>query len=126
MFDRFVGSGMNEMEGLHLVNQLEEDWSQKILTKFTLLDVEVTPEAVLKIRELCEIAEFNLKHHNPESISKVEADGAVDALVVTVLEDAVPSRGVKAKKLTSVVDVGAIVKALENLSPIFPFTIQAP
>ncbi len=114
---------MKKMEGSILENQLEQDWSEKILSKFKRLDVEVTPEAVLKIRELCEVAEFNLKYHNPEGISKVEADGAVDALVVTVLEDAVSSSGSKGKKMASVVDVETLLKALESLSPLFPFSL---
>ena len=119
----FFGVKMNKMEGIILENRIEEDWPEKILSKFTRLDVEVTPQAVLKIRELCEAAEFNLKYHNPEGISKMEADGAVDALMVTVLEDAVSSSGSKGKRMASVVDVEILLKALDRLSPLFPFSL---
>ena len=103
------------------MNSIKEELAGKFIARLGLLDVEVSPEAVLKIRALCAIVEDNLSPDNPEEIARAES--SMEALVLTILTDAVARAEEAEEKKRYSIDGQAISRALMSLLPLFPFSL---
>ena len=107
--------GYNEL-GI-TIKKTQPDWSDKLLSKMSLLNTEISPDAVMKVREICQIAEINLKRRES---NEDRIEDSLDALALTILESSVmPVTGGQA---AAVIEAGNITAALAKLSPLFPFS----
>ena len=104
-----------------LEKTLREELTEKFFVRLSLLDVEISLEAALKIDELCANATFNMRCENQDGFNKNRVDDSIDALVLTILDNMVAYAREGIPKNSFVIEAQAIEKALAALSPLFPF-----